>query len=634
MNRLLIALLLLAFPAPAAAAPFGELPFRPVAGGAACLRPTGAPGELVRWYEGGAEVLAVQSGGLVPVTRVPLGRRIACPVVASDANGAAILAASDRGRLRVALREPAGGWSAPFTLVSREVGQAAVAISARGDAVVAWTEGVGLRENGRLRVARRPGGGAFGPPETLDPSVSSSVFESLEAGIDASGEAIVMFTGEGTRARETVNVVIAPRGAPFGAPQRLGPGSLDTPALAVAADGRALVTVSAYDGLELYERPPGGRFGPRTILFEGSAHNQVIALRPGGAAAIAWQNTPGEDVIAVVRDGPAPFGPPIRVLDPPEPDFGDSGAIAFAVRDGGPPQESSEALSAALGADGRALLVWATEDRALGTATVTSSGRTEIGTLGSRLREPFGPSPLLLADGSRALAWTDDHSIFTSGPSAGRLHLALEGAPGSPASPAPQVTIGRPRRSALRPAQPLRLPVRCSAACDLRAWLPDHRQTFVNASLDRAGTVDLRFDPHLEAIAPARPGPISIIVQSGSPGATQPQRQTARVRLRRLAAPPLPHIEDLRVRRRGDDLVVRWRTDVRPRDAYQLVYATRTRDNERDPSPVYGEVTGRGRSFRVVLRDAARKRYVHVSVLQFAGRRARTETIRGPFNGR
>ncbi len=631
MKRLLIALLLLAFPAPAAAAPFGELPFRPVTGGAACLRPTGAPGELVRWYEGGAEVLAVQPSGLVPVTRVPLGRRIECPVVASDPNGAAILAASDRGRLRVALREPAGAWGAPFTLAARDVGEAAVAISARGDAVVAWTEGVGLRETGRLRAARRPRGGAFAAPETLDPSVSSSVFESLEAGIDASGEAMVMFSGEGTRARDTVNVVIAPPGAPFRAPQRLGPGSIDAPALAVAADGRALVTASAYDGLELYERPPGGRFGPRTILFEASANNTVIALRPGGAAAIAWQNTPGGDVSAVVRDGPAPFGPPIDVLEPPEPESGGSGSSVFVARDSGPPQESSDALSAALGADGRALLAWATEDRALGTATVTSSGRTEIGTLGSPLRAPFGPSPLLLADGSRALAWTDDHSVFTSGPFAGRLHLALEGAPGPPASSPPQVTVGRPRRRALRPAQPLTLPVRCSTACDLQAWLPGRRQTNVNASLERAGTVDLRFDPYFAAIAPARPGTISITVRSGPPGARQPQRQTARVRLRRLPAPPFPHIEDLRVSRRGHDLVVRWRTDVRPRDAYQLVYATRTRDIERDLSPVYGDVTGRGRSFRVVLRDGARKRYVHVSVAQSVGRRTRTETIRGPF---
>ena len=38
----------LALPAGAAADPFGELPFQPVAGIATCLRATGAPGELAR----------------------------------------------------------------------------------------------------------------------------------------------------------------------------------------------------------------------------------------------------------------------------------------------------------------------------------------------------------------------------------------------------------------------------------------------------------------------------------------------------------------------------------------------------------------------------------------------------------
>ena len=51
--RLALALVALVFPASAAAAPFGELPFRPVAGSATCLRATGVPGELVRWTRGG-----------------------------------------------------------------------------------------------------------------------------------------------------------------------------------------------------------------------------------------------------------------------------------------------------------------------------------------------------------------------------------------------------------------------------------------------------------------------------------------------------------------------------------------------------------------------------------------------------
>jgi hypothetical protein len=624
--------LMLAMPAAASAAPFNELPFQPVSGGAACLRPTGAPDELVRWYPGGAEVLTVGPSGLAAQARVPLGRRIACPEMASDRSGAAIVAAASGGRVRVALREPGGTWGAPFALPSRQAGDLAVAVSSRGDAVVIWIEGVDqIDARPRARVARRVAGGAFGAPESL--GASTRYFQQLAAGMDASGEATVMFTTDGTRGRERVNVATARPGAPFGAPKRLGRGSIGEPALAVAADGRALVTASGYEGLEVYERPPGGDFGPRTIPYEASAENTTIVLRPSGAAVIAWQNTPGEDVIAVVRDGAVPFGEPIRVLEPPPPDTGgDSGGSFGAILDDvGPPPETSQALRAALGADGRALLVWSTEDRGVGTATVTSSGRTEIGTLGSPLREPFGPSPLLLADGARALAWTDGRSYLSSGPLSGRLHLALEGAPALPAPPAPAITAGKPRRSALRPAQPLLLPVRCSAACDLRAWLPGRRDNFITASRSRAGTVVLRFQPLVNGIAPARPGPVRITLQSGAPGAARARQQTVPVRLRRLPSPPLPRINDLRVRRRGDDLVVRWRTDVPMRDGYLFVYATSTRKPESDREPVFGSVPRGGRSFRVVLRDAARKRFVRVSAVQPYGERIRTRTIRAPF---
>jgi hypothetical protein len=318
-SLVLVAGLSLALTAPASAAPFNELPFQPVSGGAACLRPTGAPGELVRWYDGGVEVLTVQPSGLVRQARVPLGRRLHCPEVASDPNGAAILAVAGGGRVRVALREPGGTWGAPFALPSSQAEEVAAAVNARGDAVVIWIEG---DARPRARVARRMAGGAFGAPEPL--GAATRFFQRLGAGIDAAGEATVMFTTEGTRARERLNLATAAPGARFGAPVRLGPGSIGDPALAVAADGRALVTASGYDGLEVYERPPGGEFGPPAIPYEAAAGNTTIALRPGGAAVIAWQNTPGEDVIALVRDGAVPFGEPIRVLEPSPPQFGRS----------------------------------------------------------------------------------------------------------------------------------------------------------------------------------------------------------------------------------------------------------------------------------------------------------------------
>ena len=174
--------------------------------------------------------------------------------------------------------------------------------------------------------------------------------------------------------------------------------------------------------------------------------------------------------------------------------------------------------------------------------------------------------------------------------------------------------------------------MRCSAACDLRASLPGRADNFITASLARAGTADLRFDPLGEAIAPERPGSIPITLQSGAPGAAIAQRQTVRVRLRRLPPPPLPQFLDVRVRRRGDDLVVRWRTDVPLRDGYQFAYATRTRDPEKDRNPVVGFVTG-GRP-QLPGRAARRRAQAlrpRLAAVQPVGDRTRTKTIRVSF---
>ena len=84
VRRSLTALLVLAFPATAGAAPFGELPSQRVAGGSACLAPTGAPGELSRWARGGGEVLAATPDGLGAPARIRFGELPGCPRVVSD----------------------------------------------------------------------------------------------------------------------------------------------------------------------------------------------------------------------------------------------------------------------------------------------------------------------------------------------------------------------------------------------------------------------------------------------------------------------------------------------------------------------------------------------------------------------
>ena len=166
ISNALAVVVALALPASAGAAPFGELPFQRVPDGAACLRPTGAPGELSRWAKGGAEVLTASSGGFGRAVLVPFGELPGCPRVAGDATGAAVVAGATEDALRVALREPGGGsFGAPVTVAAAEnVFELSVAVSPHGDAVVAWAEFAYGPSRVRLRVARRAAGGAFSSP--------------------------------------------------------------------------------------------------------------------------------------------------------------------------------------------------------------------------------------------------------------------------------------------------------------------------------------------------------------------------------------------------------------------------------------------------------------------------------------
>ena len=82
-----------------------------------------------------------------------------------------------------------------------------------------------------------------------------------------------------------------------------------------------------------------------------------------------------------------------------------------------------------LGADGRALVVYPTSEAGFGVATLTATGLVEPALLGSLLRDPLGLTPLLLADGTRALAWSDNRGQLQGGAQHGRLHFAVEGAP-------------------------------------------------------------------------------------------------------------------------------------------------------------------------------------------------------------
>ncbi len=287
--------------------PFAQLPIMPVPSAAACLAATGAPGEISRWTPTGLELMSVSSTGLHATGAVRLGRLVDCPAVAGQPNGSAVIAAASGKRLRIVLRAPRAGWGAPVTIRGAVPVQApATAVSSHGDAVVAWVE---YDETGRsrLRVVGRPRDGVFGSPSTIAGWARRPIPEFPAVGIADDGSALLAFTtttGTNTE-RGRVMLASAPPGGAFGKPVRAGGTSTPlAPGLAVAPDGRALITL----GNEVAERPPGGVFDIRTrvpgaLLFEPPS----IALRDDGAAAIVWSQGEHElDVIA--RPTAGPFG--------------------------------------------------------------------------------------------------------------------------------------------------------------------------------------------------------------------------------------------------------------------------------------------------------------------------------------
>src|SRR4051794_8797665 len=648
---LFAALLVLAAPATAAAAPFGELPFQPVKGGVSCLRATGAPGELVAWAPDGARFVRATAAGVADAGGVRLGPPSRCPGAAAQASGAGG-GASGVGTARavelaVALREPGAGWGVPRVLRRPKgsvITDLAAAVSAQGDAVVIWRE---LREEhrdvvGRVRAIRRRAGGAFGAPETLD-GTGFDFGGGVAAGIGTDGGVVTLWSrtviGKRSATTSAVSSIAAP-GARFGAPVRLA-STLEGPvALAVAPDGRALAALPLGDGLGVAERSPGGAFGrvqkvgASTFGFKPPA----VALRPDGAALIAWGGDALSGVGAVRRSGPGAFGPPIEIVRSRSPagSFGAGGtALVFETAGGAKPPRPDDyagaGVRAVLAPDGRAVLSWAQDQRRGGigwsgarVATLTADGAAATQVLGGPLRDAETVATALLENGLPVVAWGDNARPETGD---GRLHLAVEGAATAPPAAFPSVTVGRPERTVLHALQPLVLPVACSAACDVRASVGEVTAT---ASLAAAGRTRLVFGTRSLGVARVRAARVRIVVASGPPAAHAVRSQVVRPRLRRIPEPPLPRIVGLRARRSGARAIdVRWRTDKASGGVYFGVAGASSRTGGFDGS-VFGSTRGgTRRSFHVRLRDVpANVRYVHLVEFRLSDGRARRAIAR------
>jgi hypothetical protein len=613
MSRLALALLILAAtPAAAAAAPFGELAPLTVKSPARCLRATGAPGEVVRWAPGGADFLQATASGFGAPVHVALGDGFGdCPLAMAQPSGAAVVVGHTFDGIAFAVRDPGGAWQPTQTIAEaggHSVDNPAAAVDARGDAVVGWTDTSlsGADEAARVLVARRPAGGAFGRPIAVQPTrIYRSDEPRVALGMQDDGSVTALWSVDRAKGpqREGLLAAVAAPGAPFGPAAPLSD-SLDFHrfSVTVAPDGRALAIADEGAHTPVLERPPGGAFAKVADIgyTEDLFGSPTAALRPDGSAIVAWQDLSHVQTLAIRRSGPGALGRPEKVGPRPV----DPYAQQLAGFDGGAPAEDEgRGPRAAFAADGRPVVTWAAAHTLGGltwTAATVATFPGGVQTLSGPLRDADSVTPVILADGRPAIAWSD---VATGGDY--RLHLAIEGAPAAPPPPAPAVQLHR----VVQIPHGLAVPFRCSAACDVRATVPDGISG--RASLRAAGSGRVKVLPDFEPIMLRRADSVPVEVLTGAPGARTAARRSVTAKLR---VPPVPPLRGLTAVLHGKKIVVRWHTDRPLRRASIIAISA---DDRRPADPFFGSsVDGNGHErFRLSLDTIFGKRYVQLFLL-------------------
>jgi len=638
----------------------------PASGAGTCLRPAGV-GTVSMFGAAGATTstnlsLRVEPGAIVPGPTTVLGWQMGC---AEPSSGAAPLLAGAvwNGHATVAAVAALGASAASFPAApdDAEVGQVTVAQAASGAAVVAWVESRlapggpisfssdnAPNERRRVVVAvRAPAARTFGGPIALSDWTEVPVSEpaDLTAGIDDAGDVVVAWAqAEPTAA--TTRLATLPAGATAPGPTRRLAGG-QPPALAVAANGRALLATGNGDVLE--RATPDAPFTQVPLLGVGGPADFAAALRPDGAAVVGRRG--GAGVSVWLRPAGGSFGdeqPLVAQADTSRESLSTLGV--GSVDDSAPqrPEIPVDALEVGdlhliLADDGRVAATWSQGDRE-GPAPIellAAEGRVD-GTMTAPSRvsslclNPIDAYPLLLADGQIGIVWTEvitgrPATTVSSRAAARRLHLSLPGQP-SPAAPAPRLSARYSGPRALRASQPAKVEVRCTGMpCSVRVatsqdvGLPRGVSPFawsvnaVSLAADTARRLPLTL--FVSGDRPQRkPKAHPIEVVACDPAGAVVARRTLHPVVRQLMSRPAPRVVGLTARRSGSNVVVRWLTDRPARDVdFVAFFVSAT-------ARAYGHTAGKGRTrFRLVVHDVPRSaRRITLNTISKEGADART----------
>jgi PKD domain len=243
------------------------------------------------------------------------------PTVAVDADGNALamwrrIPDGRHSRVQAAYRPAGGDWgpTQDVTSASDFAAQPHVVVDAAGRFTAAWLLGTAAPV---VQVAQMPpGGGPFGPPQTI----SSPGAAQVDLATNARGDAVAGWIVPATPSTSYAVAATAPAGAPFGGEQTLSPVTDNASGahVAIASDGRAVVVWTQFKGVAptgatnaASDAGPGSSFGPRQTLSAAATDNAQaeVAVDGAGSAVAVWiVSPPGASLATQLASAVRPAG--------------------------------------------------------------------------------------------------------------------------------------------------------------------------------------------------------------------------------------------------------------------------------------------------------------------------------------
>jgi hypothetical protein len=183
-----------------------------------------------------------------------------------------------------------------------------VAVDDAGDVFAVWIEG------GRLEVAKRPVGGAFETPQTLDPAPASTTASHPGIGVDGAGNAVAVWTEVDSAGAHVIKEARRAAGAAsFGAPTTVPNATtilqgIDNPRIAINRAGEAVLAVTGNFNTDGFVRTYIATSTADFIASAATSHDYQItgsptifppdvAIDEAGDAVVVWRANAGSNLM-------------------------------------------------------------------------------------------------------------------------------------------------------------------------------------------------------------------------------------------------------------------------------------------------------------------------------------------------